>query len=130
MPDRLPAEDQVALARLREHLALAQAWAGCPEALAMFSAGLAVQRASQTIGETLREADAALCTLHGKGRRSRPRGRGLSLFTTQAGGLAACSCTTGTVWRGESCDSLAARMAVRQRARRPGDQAAPGKGGR
>ena len=68
MPDTRPAEAQVALARLRERLAQPQAWADCPEGRATFSAGLAVQRAAQSIEECVRDADAALYAAKGAGR--------------------------------------------------------------
>ena len=68
MPDTGAAEAQVALARLRERLAQPQAWASCPEVRATFSAGLAVQRVSQTLEQTVRDADVALYAAKDAGR--------------------------------------------------------------
>jgi diguanylate cyclase (GGDEF)-like protein len=68
MPDTPPEDAQVALARLRERLAMPETWADGPEVRATFSAGVAMKGQEQSLDDAVRRADAALYSAKDAGR--------------------------------------------------------------
>lgn len=68
MPDTSTADAEMALARLRKHLARPEIWADHPQARATFSAGLAIQGPAQSLDEVVKIADEALYKAKHAGR--------------------------------------------------------------